>query len=270
MSIHAKKGRKYQFNERYFQIINSPAQAYWLGFITADGGISLPPSRVLALNLAARDAEQLAAFQHALGRKAPIRYAWSNHGTRVARFAVSSKLLVDDLQRCGVGPRKSLVQRPWNGPHRLMSHYWRGVFDGDGSLGLGKAHAKTWRHNYWSASLTGSRAMVLAFRSYVVTAGGTRGCLHRHGRAWKLTWGGIRPPCVVARLLYSGNPSAALGRKFKLAQRMLRDYQDFCLHNRARVGRLRELIEQAITIMAQMPRHPPRAKRWLAAAQKEI
>lgn len=262
--------RKYPFNEHYFQRISSSAQAYWLGFITADGGISAK-TPVLALNLAARDDEQIVAFQQALGRKCPLRYARSNYGTKVVRFAVSSELLIIDLKRCGVGPRKSLVQRAWDGPRELMRHYWRGVFDGDGSLGLTtKANPNTWRRHYWVASLTGSRAVIAAFRSYVVAAGGTRGCLHQHGRAWKLTWGGIRPACFVARLLYRGKPKEALSRKLKLAQKMICAYRDFYRHSQTLVGRLRKLVEQALGLLEQKRLSSVEAQTWIVKAREEI
>ena len=131
--------RKYPFNERYFEKVNTEEKAYWLGFITADGGINIPghgrPSGyVLCINLKGDDKKHLEKFGKALGRKAPIYDAVSNYGTTVARYQVGSKKLVSDLMEHGLSPSKSFTCLPWQGNEELMRHYWRGLFDGDGCI----------------------------------------------------------------------------------------------------------------------------------------
>lgn len=70
-----------------------------------------------------------------------------------ANLSVGSRRLADALIGLGIGPRKSATQEPWNGPEDLMPHYWRGLFDGDGSLARKSA-------DLWTVFLCGSEPCV--------------------------------------------------------------------------------------------------------------
>ncbi len=49
-------------------------------------------------------------------------------------IAFSSRKIVADLGRLGIGPKKSLTLRYTGIPANLERHYLRGLFDGDGSI----------------------------------------------------------------------------------------------------------------------------------------
>jgi len=228
--------RIYPFNEGFFDSIDTPEKAYWLGFIAADGGVNgLEEGQypVLALNLADRDREHLETFQRAIGREAPIRAATSSYGTGVARLLIVSRPFVEALMRHGVRPKKSMTIEPWDGPPELMRHYWRGVFDGDGSISKVVIPRRA-DPNYqsWKVSLSGNNSMVSAFQQFVIAHGGAPGWLGAHSRIWKVMWGGHRPAQAAISPLYKEG-GVALARKRVLAAELL-EYDEPIVHPKLR------------------------------------
>lgn len=70
--------RKYTLNYEYFDDIRTPDQAYWLGFITADGGVvKNSKTYSLRLELAECDVEHVQFFAQAMGSNKPI---WHRRG----------------------------------------------------------------------------------------------------------------------------------------------------------------------------------------------
>lgn len=138
--------RKYQFNENYFEVINTPGKAYWLGFIQADGSIRAEPHKglfYLTIGLQLKDSYLLEQFLKDIDAKdTPVATTINRIGERKypgKRIYLCSTKLVKDLIRQGIEPRKS-----FSGTFaileskKLLSHYIRGVFDGDGWINMGK------------------------------------------------------------------------------------------------------------------------------------
>lgn len=105
--------------------------AYWIGFIAADGGIH---GNMLRIRLAARDVDHLYTFRAGMRLENPVRVV-PNGGYPAAQIEVSSAQLVADLARWGVTPRKGLVQPfPADFPAPLLPAFLRGYFDGNGTI----------------------------------------------------------------------------------------------------------------------------------------
>lgn len=204
--------RKYQLNVAFFDEIATEAQAYWLGFITADGGVTKTSrTNTLRVGLHARDEAHLLRMNADLGSNRPLLHRPSKPSV-TASF--DSLHLVDALGRLGVGPRKSITVRPWAGPPHLVSHYWRGMFDGDGSISQSGARP-TWR-----LSMCGSEYCVAAFADWAREICGSTGRIrHIKGGCWGWSVGGGPKPQRLARALY-GDAAIALLRKQELADRL--------------------------------------------------
>lgn len=218
----------YGFNESYFSKVNSEEKAYWLGFISADGGINIPGhgrdrGHVLCINLKGDDAEHLSKLQSAIGREGPIYDAVSNYGTKVARLQIGSKKFVVDLIKLGLPPKKSFICKPWDGPKKLMRHYWRGVVDGDGSISKVTVKPKKSKpYPAWRLSLNGNEFFIDAFRDFVLKNGCDKeGHKAPHYKIYKISWGGIKPPKQIATLLYNG-AKVYLERKMELARELIK------------------------------------------------
>jgi len=129
-------------SESFFKVIDTPAKAYWLGFIFADGTIAYQgaykPTGV-SISLAAVDKPHLTKFVNALGSDAPISDYITNSNHPAVRVAVCSSSLGRDLVDLGIRCNKTqhggdpLPHVPSN----LHSHFFRGYFDGDGWISHG-------------------------------------------------------------------------------------------------------------------------------------
>lgn len=125
-------------NHNYFQEIDTPEKAYWLGLIIADGSVGFQKrsnrSPCIALELKAEDKYLLEMFRSAIEGNFVL-----TQSRNCFRIAFSSKKMVQDLARFGVVPNKSHLD---NGlpilPSNLMPHLIRGIFDGDGTVYISK------------------------------------------------------------------------------------------------------------------------------------
>ena len=207
--------RKYTLNHEYFDDISTPEQAYWLGFLAADGAVlDGYGTYAVRLELAKKDAEHVHLFARAMGADTPPRSS-GEKGT--VYVALNSRYLVESLGRIGIGPRKSATVEPWDGPADLMPHYWRGLFDGDGCIGR---HSKQRPHS-WMLTQVGSRACVVGFAEWAKSICGTRATpVHVKGGCWSVAIGGSYTPQKLATALF-GDAPVALPRKLALAKDLM-------------------------------------------------
>jgi len=137
VNIKPRGSRRYQFNEKFFEFIDNEEKAYWLGFILADGCISYDKKRdthyTVTLDLQVRDIEHLEKFKRCLNLHVPIR---SNGIANCRQLYVNSKKLAESLVRLGITHRKSFIVKPPRVRDDLQRHFWRGVFDGDGTISV--------------------------------------------------------------------------------------------------------------------------------------
>ena len=140
---HAKHPR----DSNFFNTINSPNKAYWLGFLYADGSVSASNSTV-ALQLQEQDKSHLIKFRKALGNNNTLTRTEKYDSTTKKsyygyRYAIRDQQIHDDLIRQGCMPNKTYILTfPDNDilPTNLQSHFIRGYMDGDGYLGYYSPH----------------------------------------------------------------------------------------------------------------------------------
>lgn len=213
--------RKYDLDDSFFDVIDTEAKAYWLGFITADGcvqagavGTAGWQRHSLSVGLKPSDAGHLEKLKADLAAENPVLVS-----PQVASITLSSIHLTGSLVRLGVTPRKSLTATPRDGPGHLMRHYWRGMFDGDGSL-VKVASAKRSSLNKWALMLCGSEACVQAFQAWAAPVCGSAAKVVRTGNICRWTAGGLASPQALARELYDGS-TVYLDRKHELALQLM-------------------------------------------------
>lgn len=137
-----KQKEKYPRNSRYFQVINTPEKAYWLGFLYADGGIAESGAiHRIRINLAEHDRGHLVKFQKAIGAfNTPIKETVKKIEGKEYKgcyISFSDKEMVSDLISKGCFPKKSLILKfpsEEQVPCNLIYHFIRGYSDGDGTI----------------------------------------------------------------------------------------------------------------------------------------
>lgn len=144
-----KKNRKYsedqkykliQFDENYFENIDSPNKAYFLGFITGDAHIAKDGS--LLIELKDTDIEILETFKKELKSDHKIffreRSVDINKISKITTYKscnikIMREKFIRDLRKHGINNSKSLICKiPDTVPLNLINNYIRGLFDSDG------------------------------------------------------------------------------------------------------------------------------------------
>lgn len=133
-------GKKYSFNENYFEVINTEEKAYWLGFLYADGYVvknDIEKQYRVVLTLNENDTEHVELFRKCLDSNNPIRKVRTVLNDKEyfsSQFYIYSKKMVNDLCNIGCVQNKSLILKPPIIKDDLIRHFIRGYFDGDGSI----------------------------------------------------------------------------------------------------------------------------------------
>ena len=210
--------RTYALDDYFFDVVDTEAKAYWLGFITADGcvqagsvGANGWQRHQVNVKLKASDAGHLEKLKADIRAENPVRFV-AGPG---AEIALSSGRLTESLIRLGVTPRKSLTATPWDGPGHLIRHYWRGMLDGDGTI---VKHPD--RDDKWHLRFLGSEACVEAFRAWAAPISGSAAKKYPKGNIWSWTAGGLASPQAIAREMYDG-ATVYLDRKYELALQLM-------------------------------------------------
>lgn len=129
--------RKFDFNEDYFETIDTEDKAYFLGWLYSDGYVGIKTNTV---SLASDDEEILNSFKKCLKLEKPIYSVIDKRsGVIHSKLNVVSEKIKSDLIKLGCVPRKSLILKyptEKQVPFQLQHHFIRGYFDGDGSVGL--------------------------------------------------------------------------------------------------------------------------------------
>lgn len=135
-----KNPRKYTLNESFFENIDSEEKAYVLGFVYADGNNKTQGSGLM-FTLNASDSEILEKIKKALNSDAKILlYERKDYNCgQCAHIDFNSRKISKDLINKGAPPNKTYkIKFPSFIEEKLLPHFIRGYFDGDGCIWNGK------------------------------------------------------------------------------------------------------------------------------------
>jgi len=129
-------------DKKYFKTINTEEKAYFLGFLFADGCVTYNGSRnknhnCYSLKWKSIDKEILTLFKKAIKSEHKISEIKDNSGFPSSKkkyeIQVSCSELCKDLIKLGVVERKfNKIRMPLVLDFKLIKHFIRGYFDGDG------------------------------------------------------------------------------------------------------------------------------------------
>ncbi|MFC0472830.1 recombinase family protein [Halalkalibacter kiskunsagensis] len=242
MNVCFRKGgvrAKYSCNENYFNVINTPDKAYWLGFIYADGCVTRNYGNyVFQLSLKASDSSHLKKFQTCVesDHKVYDRVTTDGSGKEFLSSTIqfySSPRLCERLVEIGVKERKSLtLEFPSSKiiPDELMSHFIRGYFDGDGCLSpMKKGLRNTPSDTIYVITFVGTISVLKGIIHYLPLGDHVK--IRPHGNAFELRFGGKQQLKQVLDYMYSG-AEVFLGRKRKRFEGFLSYLNQVELHTK--------------------------------------
>lgn len=126
----------------YFEDINTPGKAYFLGLLISDGSVVKQKRKgrndVISLSLDLNDKYIVELFAKELGADINSVKEYTNNGRSECYFRFSSQKMSDDLFKYGVVSNKSQATFLPILDKCLMPHLIRGIFDGDGTVYLYK------------------------------------------------------------------------------------------------------------------------------------
>lgn len=143
-----KKGKssyQYYYDKDFFHEINAPEKAYFLGLMAADGNVFKRgkgnSQTIIKISLQSCDEKVLEKFGECLNSNKPLSHGvrkGENFTTSISVIEFVSDTMGKDLAQWGIVPRKTYPFITPDIPKELYSHYFRGYFDGDGSIFFNK------------------------------------------------------------------------------------------------------------------------------------
>lgn len=131
----------YSQNNNYFQVIDSAEKAYWLGFIMADGNITVSKSNSykFQLNISTKDKDHIYKFaDHIQYTRKIVEYevksGFNEEQYSLVTLKVDNKIFCENLIAHGIIPQKTGHERIPNIDQKYLIDFIRGYFDGDGSI----------------------------------------------------------------------------------------------------------------------------------------
>ena len=182
--INSKLKNRYTLNDDYFQEIDTPAKAYILGFIYADGYVG--NDKMNNLVIAVNDYEVVSFIKDELEFTGKIKitkpggFPGSCSGYAIR---ISSAKLTSDLREIGLYDNKSktLYSLP-EIDSSLFSHFVRGYFDGDGYVSSGITHInkgnKIYEYPYITAGILGTKHFLVSMINKINEIEDVKLCIH--------------------------------------------------------------------------------------------
>lgn len=196
-----------KFDDTVFESITTEEQAYWLGFLYADGSVSSTANTV-ELSLQASDVKHLIKFKHFLGFKEDKYIYLDNFRCRL-RF--SNKKVKQNLCALGCVPQKTLIltfPTVDQVPKPFVKDFIRGYVDGDGCI-----HIR--RNGLPYLQIAGTEAFL---QGLLDATGWKRNKVYTppHANVYTIAWSGKNALDYLDSMY--GNATIFLNRKYELYQ----------------------------------------------------
>lgn len=135
--------RKYHFDERFFEKIDTPEKAYIVGFVAGDGSQDGNDLRISITDL-----ELLEKIKVVMDLDIPIKYVKPRTPSHKPQYLLRlcSREMCKDLDRLGLIKNKTFkTYFPTEDqvPNNLLSHWHRGLLDADGTICIQKNRKMT-------------------------------------------------------------------------------------------------------------------------------
>ncbi len=187
-----------------FDVIDNEVNAYWLGFIYADGSVS--SGSCLRIELKPSSTPHLSKLSDIFNARIVHRSKYNKRMRRsynTVYLTLHSKHMVDELIGHGIYKNKTYVDSDEvlnHVPEELMHHFIRGYFDGDGGVGMFIPSRGRCAINM---NICGVYMFLSSIQKIIVHRSSmTNGSLFKHGSIYRLAWGGTNNAHKLYDYLY--------------------------------------------------------------------
>lgn len=217
-----KINRTYYSDFSYFEKIDTFDKAYFLGFIAADGCVfdrrNDTQQKLLSLTLHRKDKHILKLF---------LKYIKSNNkisdSERTSSIQIASDKLCSDLKKYNVVHDKTWTYYPKNIPSKMMSHFLRGYFDGDGSISSTKMQYK--KPSTYNVSIVGNKQTMVFFNKILNEADIESKLIQDrrkyNGEFYSLYFNNIKQKYKFLKYIYKDCGNCYLQRKKSVADKFI-------------------------------------------------
>jgi len=155
-----------KLNINFFEKIDEPKKAYWLGFLMADGNINKSGGKC---SLISKDLEIIEKFKKDIDSEHKINVninfdKRTNKTYTSYSIQVTNANFVNHLKNCGVTKEKSDFIKLPEIRRDLLPYFFAGMFDGDGYLGTDKN-----RKHLLQTSIISTKEVILFLQNYLIT-----------------------------------------------------------------------------------------------------
>jgi len=210
------------YDEAFFEKINTHEKAYVLGLIMTDGNI-IKNYNGFEIQLTEEDGYILEKISDLIGasKTHPVQKISCNAKRRqkgfentkdMIRLTVHSRKIAEDLKRLGVVKNKTKILR-YNDcvPDKFLSSFFRGLIDGDGTVGIRKDGKTIW----WS--------LASASKEFIDDLCGVDDCFYRYGSKdgkmhYLMVRGGRIKLFKILQWMYNNKDDFYLRRKYAKVQ----------------------------------------------------
>lgn len=193
-----------KLDENYFEKIDRPDKAYFLGFMLTDGNVSLK-GNIIRLALSSKDEEILQIFKEKTGNESKLVIREDDkHNEKI--FQLRSSKWKKDLSTYGVVPRKTSIAYMPILNSSLMPHLIRGMIDGDGWISAA-GH---------QLGFCGNEQTVTQLRDYFVKTLNVYNVkiLKTRVNLWQVAWASKKDIQKIGDFIYKDKENCFLTRKY--------------------------------------------------------
>lgn len=204
-------GRTYVPNDDYFKTWSNE-MAYFLGFIAADGHLSVQ-NNLLMVNIIEKDRHIIESMKKSMEYPGQIGIVKKKHGQNQVLLRMVSKEITQDLVNMGFTSNKTYDFEWIKGmPDEYVHHFIRGLFDGDGCIYINR------EKGYHEATLIGTYKLTEKIKQiYNDLHSNSYGHLTQRGNVQSLDFNGKYNALNFLNWIYKDStPETRLERKYKL------------------------------------------------------
>lgn len=208
------KYRKYIFNDRTFEVIDTPDKAYWLGFLMGDGNIN-QKSSALYLEISNKDVDHLEKFKKFIKGNQPIKPTRKD----CSRIIVCGKKFINTLGKFGIVKNKTYYTKTPPINSLLLPDFYRGILDSDGWVCKHQS-----QHEFGFSSACEN--FIKEIQQWIeLNIKKSCGCITQRVRGnqkvWQLIIGGNKNFQSISRILYPVKCNSYLERKHAIIKQFL-------------------------------------------------